>query len=117
MFGRRRILIVDGGSHTTEAYPTWLMDAGHDTSVVDDAPRALILAPLLRPELIVIDLEHLGASGGELIGQLLDLDALSALRIVALGASFTVTQRDRVLLLPKPVIKVDLLEAVRSAKW
>ena len=117
MFGRRRVLIVDGGAAAREEYPTWLMEAGHDTSVVDDASRALILAPLLRPDVIVIDFEHLGA----------DVEWLQALRqrleatpvhVIGLAPvqiearAFARVAHDVDVLLTRPLVKAGLLDVV-----
>ena len=52
----KKILIVDDDADAAELFATWLRREGHQLSIAGDSARAAILAPMLRPDVAVIDI-------------------------------------------------------------
>ena len=49
-------MIVEDDEDAAELFARWLRDAGLSVAIASDADRALALAPILRPAVMVIDL-------------------------------------------------------------
>lgn len=80
------VLIVDDDADAAELYAIWLRSAGHRVSIVSDAARALILAPVLRPTVAVVDIGLPDLDGIELLGLLQKLPQLTHCRYIAVSA-------------------------------
>lgn len=78
-----RVLIVEDDADAADLFARWLRRAGYSVSTVSDAPRALILASVLRPAVLVIDLGLPGIGGMALIAQLRELPELVTSRYIA----------------------------------
>ena len=80
------VIIVDDDVDAADLYGIWLREAGHRVSIVSDAQRALILAPILRPSVVVTDIGLPGIDGIELVSRLRQLTELEDCRYVAVTA-------------------------------
>jgi len=80
------VLIVDDDADAADLYAMWLRGAGHRVSIVSDAQRALILAPILRPAVVIVDIGLPGIDGIELVGKLRELPELVHCRYLAITA-------------------------------
>ncbi|HYP99098.1 MAG TPA: response regulator [Polyangiaceae bacterium] len=80
------VLIVDDDAGAADLYALWLRDVGHRPSIVSDAKRALILAPILRPAVVVAAIGLPGMDGIELVRRLRELSELAHCRYVAITA-------------------------------
>lgn len=80
------VLIVDDDADAADLYALWLHGAGHRVSIVSDARRALILAPILRPNVVIVDIGLPGIDGIELVGKLRELPELVHCRYLAVTA-------------------------------
>ena len=80
------VLIVDDDGDAAELYAIWLRNAGHKVSIVSDAARALILAPVLRPMVAVVDIGLPDVDGVELVGLLRSFWQLAHCHYIAVTA-------------------------------
>jgi len=80
------VLVVDDDADAAELYALWLRNEGHRVSIAGDATRALILAPLLSPALIVIDIGLPGMDGIELVSKLRERSELTHCKYIAVSA-------------------------------
>src|SRR5215472_7334612 len=60
---RGRVLIIDDSVHTREVYATYLNAAGYDARTASNGEDALMLARIITPDVIVMDLVLPGISG------------------------------------------------------
>ncbi len=67
------VLIVEDDEDSAELFAWWLRDAGLSVRIVSDGDRALILASVLRPAVVVIDLGLPTTHGILLMDQLREL--------------------------------------------
>jgi len=80
------VLVVDDDADAADLYAHWLRDAGHGVNIANDAPRALLLAPVVRPAVVLIDLGLPGIDGIELVRELRVLPDLRSSCFVAVTA-------------------------------
>jgi len=80
------VLVVDDDADSADLYAMWLREAGHGVSIVSDASRALVLAPVLRPAVVVVDIGLPGMDGVDLVRHLRALPQLGATCFVAISA-------------------------------
>ncbi len=67
---RGSVLVVDDEPTITEVVSRYLQRAGYDTRIAGDGPRALELAGVQRPDLVVLDLMLPGMDGLEVMRRL-----------------------------------------------
>jgi len=115
------VLIVEDDADAADLYGLWLRDAGHRVSIVGDATRALILAPMLRPAVVVVDIGLPGIDGVELVRELRALPELVYCRYVAVSAYAEVSLPARCRaagfadFFEKPMPRLALVRSVRDA--
>jgi len=81
-----RVLVVDDHPMWRDAVARDLTDAGYEVvAVVGEGAQAVRLAPAVRPELVVLDLQLPDLSGVEVIGALVAWNP--AVRVLVLSAS------------------------------
>lgn len=113
-----RVLVVDADADSSDLYAIWLRSAGHRVSIASEAARAVILAPMLRPTVAVIEIGLPGVDGVELISMLRKLPELANCRYIAVTsyADDRVRHRCRdagvTQLFEKPLDRPALVEAV-----
>lgn len=115
------VLIVGDDAGAADLFGMWLRDAGHRVSIVEDATSALILAPVLHPTVIVIDIGLLGTEGLGLARRLRALPELAYCRCVAVAAhaNSSLPVRCRAAgfadFLEKPTCRLELVKSVCAA--
>jgi CheY-like chemotaxis protein len=113
-----RVLIVDADTDSSDLYAIWLRSAGHRVSIASDAARAVILAPMLRPTVAVIEIGLPGVDGVELVRMLRQFPELEHCRYLAITAFADERLRGRcreagiTQLFEKPLPRPALVEAV-----
>src|SRR5215470_6671233 len=68
-----RVLIVDDSAHSREVYQSYLTTVGYDALTASNAEEALLLAGVITPDVIVMDVVLPGMSGN-IATQMLKLD-------------------------------------------
>jgi len=115
------VLIVDDNADCRHMYRTFLRHVGIDSDSATSGQEAVELAPLIRPDVIVMDLAMPGLDGWRAIRRLkadqrtrhIPVIALTGQQVghqderYALGAGFVAYCR-------KPCLPADLVELVRS---
>jgi CheY-like chemotaxis protein len=84
--GTGSVLIVEDDADTAELYAMWLRNEGHRVSVMSDAASALILSPVLRPTVAVLDIGLPGLDGVELASLLRRMPQLAECQYIAVTA-------------------------------
>lgn len=117
IYPRRRVLVVDGGPGAANRYPPWLAAGEHETSLVADAAQAHLLAPVLRPHVVLVDLEHATPAELDLVASLPELPELHRTRFLALIEQAADRTASEVagfdICLEKPSSEAELVAAVR----
>ena len=80
----RRVLLVDDNADAAEALAVALTLDGHTVAVAHDGPQALALAPLFRPELVLLDIGLPGLNGYEVARRLRAMPGGDRLQLVAI---------------------------------
>jgi CheY-like chemotaxis protein len=115
------VLVVDDDADSAELYAVWLRSAGHRVSIMNDAERALILSPVLRPAVAVIDIGLPGIDGMELVSKLRAMPELAPCQYIAVTAYADVRLPARChaagfcAYFEKPVARATLVDRVLAA--
>lgn len=115
------VLLVEDDADTAELYALWLRSEGHRVSIMSDAARALILSPVLRPRVAVLDIGLPGLDGVELARRLQRMPQLAECQYIAVTGYSDAQLQSRCLsagigaVLPKPVSRDALVENVGVA--
>ncbi|MBV8359314.1 MAG: response regulator, partial [Deltaproteobacteria bacterium] len=80
----RRVLIVDDNQDSAEMLAELLKDAGHSVMVAYDGPSAILMAPQLKPEVMLIDIGLPSMNGYELARRLKAIPELANTSLFAL---------------------------------
>jgi CheY-like chemotaxis protein len=95
-FGKtRRVLIVDDNQDSAEMLAELLKDAGHSVTVAYDGPSAILIAPQLKPEVMLIDIGLPSMNGYELARRLKAIPELANTPLFALTGYGQETDRQR----------------------
>lgn len=119
--GTASVLIVEDDTDTAELYALWLRSEGHRVSVMSDAARALILSPVLRPTVAVLDIGLPGLDGLELVSRLRRLPQLAECQYIAVTAYSDARLQSRCraagfsTFLKKPMTRETLVGSVLTA--
>lgn len=118
--GRRlRVLIVDDHADATEALAVLFSLLGHDTRTALTAGEAQDLAPLYRPDVVLLDIGLPDIDGYEL-ARTLRANGAAALYIIAITGWCRPEDRERALAsgcdlhIPKPIDIDRVCKAMRS---
>lgn len=117
----KRVLIVEDDADAAELYAIWLRRGGHRPSIAGDSERAAILAPLLKPDVALIDIGLPVVDGVELVTYLRELPELASCYFVAVTAYADPRLRARcdaagfAAFFEKPLPAPVLLDCVSSA--
>jgi CheY-like chemotaxis protein len=123
VFTRRskRVLIVDQDSDAAELYAIWLHREGYWASIAADATQAALVAPILKPEVAIVDVGPSTIDGIELVRELRELPELDGCHYIALMAGADLHLQDRCVaagfgsVFEKPVLRSILLGSVLAA--
>ena len=80
-----RVVIADGDAGAAEALAVQLRAAGHHVHLAQDDTRALTLAELLRPDVVLLDLDLKSVGGEELARQMRSAHWGVAIQLIAIG--------------------------------
>lgn len=80
----RRVLVVDDNVDGAQTLASVLELDGHSVTVVHDGPKAIEIAPSLRPEVVLLDIGLPGMNGYEVARTLRGLSATSKSTLIAL---------------------------------
>ena len=112
------ILAVDDESEALEIIDTYLSQAGYAVAHAQSGEQALEMAARLRPDAITLDILMPGLDGWHVLEQLHSTPATAAIPVIMVSI---VDQKARALergardLIPKPVDRAALLEAIAAA--
>jgi CheY-like chemotaxis protein len=115
------VLVVDGDADSAELYGIWLRSEGHSVSIMGDAARALILSPVLRPTVAVLDIWLPGLDGLALASLLRRMPQLAECQYVAVTAYADTQLQSRcraagfTSFLKKPISREALVGSVLNA--
>jgi two-component system, cell cycle response regulator DivK len=119
MSAPRRILIAEDKATSRELLRTVLEKQGYIVNEAADGEQALEQARVLRPDLILLDLQMPVRNGYEVLGELRREERFSTLPIVAVTASAMRGDREKALAagfsgyLPKPLSLSDLRNEIQ----
>jgi CheY-like chemotaxis protein len=115
------VLIVDDDADSADLYAMWLRSEGHSVSIMGDATRALILSPVLRPKVAVLDIWLPGLDGLALASMLRQMPQLAECQYIAVTAYADSRLQSRcraagfTSFLRKPISREALVGSVLSA--
>jgi CheY-like chemotaxis protein len=109
----RRMLLIEDDSDTRAALTQLFSNAGFGVVSSDEGRKALELAAVTRPAVVVLDLVTAGMNGWEFLERRKGEPALRDVPVIVLSARRR-EPLDVDLFLTKPIAPEDLLRAVRS---
>jgi CheY-like chemotaxis protein len=109
----RRMLLIEDDSDTRAALTQLFSHAGFGVVSSDEGRKALELAAVTRPAVVVLDLVTAGMNGWEFLERRKGEPALRDVPVIVLSARRR-EPLDVDLFLTKPIAPEDLLRAVRS---
>jgi CheY-like chemotaxis protein len=117
----RRVLVVDDNEDAAESLAALLRLFGHQVGVALDGERALELAPVLKPDVVLLDLGMPRMDGHEVARRMRAAPWGASIRIVALSGFGDGADRARSLdagcdeHLVKPISPADLEQLLAEA--
>jgi DNA-binding response OmpR family regulator len=109
----RRMLLIEDDAETRAALTQLFVNAGFGVVSSDEGRKALELAAVTRPQVVVLDLVTGGMNGWEFLERRKAEPALRDVPVVVISARRR-EPLDVDLFLTKPVAPDDLLKAVRA---
>jgi len=113
-----RVLVVDDEPDVAATLQELLEDLGYEVKIAVSGPEALGLAPVYRPDAILLDLNLPGLPGAQVLEQLLRMDPLLPVIIVTGNSDLEVARstlkQGAFDYLPKP-FGLDVLERIVAA--
>jgi DNA-binding response OmpR family regulator len=109
----RRMLLIEDDAETRTALTQLFVNAGFGVVSSDEGRKALELAAVTRPQVVVLDLVTGGMNGWEFLERRKAEPALRDVPVVVISARRR-EPLDVDLFLTKPVAPDDLLKAVRA---
>jgi DNA-binding response OmpR family regulator len=110
----RPVLLIEDDAATRDAMIALLSGAGLRVISSDEGRKALELAAITRPALVVLDLVTEGMSGWEFLERRRDEPALAGVPILVVTGSSKNLPGAAAVILRKPVDPQELLATVRS---
>lgn len=80
-----RVLVIDDWQDSITSLHWLLQNWGHEAHVAADGPTALVMADILQPDVVILDLAMPGMDGYEVAKRLRQLDAHKPIIIVHSG--------------------------------
>jgi CheY-like chemotaxis protein len=115
---KKRILVIDDDTLITKVITQILSTiGGFDASAVNNPQKALETALEVRPDIVVLDYQMPGMSGGEVLAALRGNRTLGMIPAILLSGdnSWSGVEQDEVTrLLPKPLTADALIKLARS---
>ena len=112
--GAGPILLIEDHAETRESMQALLAGAGFRVIAADEGQKALELAGVTRPALVVLDLVTGGMSGWEFLERRGKVPALSGIPVIVVTGSGGAPHRGAAATLRKPVDPGELLGAIRG---
>ena len=113
-----RVLVVDDEPDVAATLQELLVELGYEVKIAVSGPEALGLAPVYRPDAILLDLNLPGLPGAQVLEQLLRMDPLLPVIIVTGNSDLEVARstlkQGAFDYLPKP-FGLDVLERIVAA--
>lgn len=110
----RSVLLIEDDPATREAMTALLSGAGLRVISSDEGRKALELAAIVRPAIILLDLVTEGMSGWEFLERRRDEPALAGIPVVVVTGSTENLPRTAAAILRKPVNPNELLATIRA---
>jgi DNA-binding response OmpR family regulator len=110
----RPVLVIEDDTATREALAALLSGAGLRVIASDEGRKALELAGVTRPALVLLDLVTGGMSGREFLERRAAVPALAGVPVVIVTGSSEAPPRSADAVFRKPVDPGELLRKVRS---
>jgi DNA-binding response OmpR family regulator len=110
----RPVLLIEDDAATRDAMTALLSGAGLRVIASDEGRKALELAAMTRPALVLLDLVTEGMSGWEFLERRRDEPALDGVPVVIVTGSTDDLPRSATAILRKPVNPNELLATVRA---
>ena len=89
------MLVVDDNADAAQTLRMLLEDSGHDVRTADDGPTALAIAPVFRPNVVLLDIGLPGIDGFEVAKQLRQQPGLSSVMLVAMTGYGQLSDKQR----------------------
>jgi two-component system KDP operon response regulator KdpE len=112
--GARPVLLIEDDAETRESMRALLAGAGHRVIASDEGRKALELAAVTRPALVVLDLATQGMNGWEFLERKVDEPALLNVPVIVVTGSKGAPPRSAAAVFRKPVDPDALLDKIRA---
>jgi two-component system, OmpR family, alkaline phosphatase synthesis response regulator PhoP len=111
---RSSVLLIEDDAETREAMAALLSGAGLSVIASDEGRKALELAGVTRPSLVLLDLVTSGMNGWEFLERSVEEPALTGVPVVVVTGSTHETPATASAVLRKPVDPRELLGTIRA---
>lgn len=96
-FARKKIMIVEDNPVNQKVIQKLVKILGHDYLVEEDGFKVVEIVKSYQPDLILMDIQLVGISGIEVTKNLKKDDQMKLIPVVAVTASATVEDRERII--------------------
>jgi CheY-like chemotaxis protein len=108
------VMLIEDDVDARESMRTLLSGAGYRVIASDEGRKALELASITRPSVVVLDLVTPGMNGWDFLARRAEEPALSMVPVVVVTGSETDLPRGAAALLQKPVDPAELLRTLHD---